>query len=114
MGREEKWKGSEAVSQKQLLNPAPGKCIRVLGCMCCWRASLAAGPRPAWLGSTRSSGRPWLGGSRRPYQVPEAQLSLTHLAEACGEDLAIGHEDGTDGAGAVVWLLFLLRRPLAG
>lgn len=49
-------------------------------------------------------------GAAVSYQVPEAQLPLAHPAEARGEDLAIGHEDGADGAGAVVRFGFLLRR----
>lgn len=49
-------------------------------------------------------------GATISYQVPEAQLPLAHPAEARGEDLAISHEDGADGAGAVVRFGFLLRR----
>lgn len=72
------------------------------------------GGRRRVLGGARGVLGGTVGHSAAPYQVPEAQLPLTHLAEAGGEDLAIGHEDGADGPGAVVRFGYLLRWALAG
>jgi len=37
------------------------------------------------------------------YRVPEAELSLAHPGESCGEDVSISCEDGSHWPDALVW-----------
>lgn len=43
------------------------------------------------------------------YRVPQAQLSLAHAGEACGEDMTLAREDGPHGPHSLVG-----RKPLLG
>lgn len=43
------------------------------------------------------------------YRVPEAELSLTHPGEACGEDVSISGEDGSHWPDPLMWSQTLLQ-----
>lgn len=49
-------------------------------------------------------GNPW----GVTHRVPQRQLPFAHAAEASGEDLAVGQEDGTHGTGPLMRPLLLL------
>lgn len=49
------------------------------------------------------------GPARQTYSIPQYQLSVTHTAEACGQDLPIREEHSSHWLGTKVDLLFHLE-----